>query len=101
MNPTRRPWLSTCLSRAAWPDVLSAQQHAHAASESPTPHFEVLDAGTAGEIEALATVLGFQGNPSYGGNRGEDGWHQIGFENLMTYQPRFGYYDAQVDEEKP
>jgi gluconate 2-dehydrogenase gamma chain len=169
---------------AAWPDVLSALQHAQRAAGSPTPHFEALDEGTAGEIEALAaqiipssggpgareagviyfidralstfaaddretyrigmaqlqqkrkelfpdsttiasltgpqqialiwtietsnffellrthTVLGFLGNPSYGGNRGKVGWNQIGFEDEMGYQPPFGYYDAQVNGKK-
>jgi gluconate 2-dehydrogenase gamma chain len=169
---------------AAWADVLSAQQHAHAAAGSATPHFETLDPATATEIEAIAnqiipstdgpgareagviyfidralstfdadqreayrtgmaqlqqkrqelfpqsrtiasltnpqqmaliraietseffellrthTVLGFLGNPSYGGNRGEIGWKQIGFEDLMMYQPPFGYYDARLDGEK-
>jgi gluconate 2-dehydrogenase gamma chain len=41
------------------------------------------------------TVLGFLGNPSYGGNRGGVGWQQIGFEGRMSYQPPFGYYDAE------
>ena len=41
------------------------------------------------------TVLGFLGNPSYGGNRGGVGWEQIGFDNRMAYQPPFGYYDAE------
>jgi gluconate 2-dehydrogenase gamma chain len=169
---------------AAWPNVLSAQKRAYSAAGSPTPHFETLDVGTAGEIEAIGaqiipstggpgareagviyfidralstfaadyretyrtgmaqlqqkrqelfpnsttiasltgeqqmalirtieassffellrthTVLGFLGNPSYGGNRGETGWNQIGFEGLMAYQSPFGYYDAQVDGEK-
>ncbi len=169
---------------AAWPEVLSALQRAHAAAGSPAPRLETLDAATAGEIEAVAaqiipstdgpgareagviyfidralstfaaddretyrtgmaelqqkrrelfphsttiaslaaeqqmalirtieassffsllrthTVLGFLGNPSYGGNRGKSGWKQIGFEGLMAYQAPFGYYDAQVDEEK-
>jgi gluconate 2-dehydrogenase gamma chain len=40
------------------------------------------------------TILGFLGSPSYGGNRGEVGWKQIGFEDHMTYQHPFGYYDA-------
>ena len=184
MKSTRRRWLSNCLAMVAWPEVLSAQQHAHTAAGSPTPHFETLDAGAAREIEALAaqiipssggpgareagviyfidralstfaaddretyrtgmaqlqqkrqelfpnsttiasltgpqqmtlirtieasnffellrthTVLGFLGNPSYGGNRGKTGWNQIGFEDRMAYQPPFGYYDAQVEGEK-
>jgi gluconate 2-dehydrogenase gamma chain len=184
MNSTRRQWFSNCLAIAAWPDVLSALRHAQTAAESPTPHFETLDAGTAEEIEALAaqiipstggpgareagviffidralstfaaddratyrtgmaqlqqkrkelfpnsttigsltgpqqialirtiegsnffellrthTVMGFLGNPSYGGNRVRAGWKQIGFEDEMAYEPPFGYYDAQVNGEK-
>ena len=183
MNSTRRQWLSTCLGTVAWPEALSALQHAHAVAGSRTPRFETLDAGAAGEIEAIAaqiipstggagareagvvyfieralstfaaderesyragmaqlqkkrqelfprsttiasltceqqksliraietsdffqllrthTVMGFLGNPSYGGNRGEAGWKQIGFEAQMAYQPPFGYYDAQVNGE--
>ena len=52
------------------------------------------------ELLRTHTVLGFLGNPSYGGNRGEIGWKQIGFEDRMTYQPPFGYYDAQLSGEK-
>jgi len=42
------------------------------------------------------TVYGFLGDPSYGGNRGGVGWKWVGFENRMSYQPPFGYYDAQA-----
>lgn len=184
MKSTRREWLSACLAMAAWPEVLSAHQHAHAAASSSTHHFETLDGGTAREIEALVaqiipssdgpgareagviyfidralstfaadtleqyrsgmaelqqkrkelfsgstsiasltdeqqkalirsvektdffellrthTVLGFLGDPSYGGNRGKVGWKQIGFVGLMAYAPPFGTYDAQENEEK-
>ena len=41
------------------------------------------------------TVLGFLGNPSYGGNRGKVGWRQIGFDAQMAYQHPFGYYDIE------
>ena len=53
---------------------------------------------TSGFFELLRThtVLGFLGNPSYGGNRGKVGWQQIGFEDRMAYAPPFGYYDAEV-----
>ncbi len=46
------------------------------------------------------TVLGFLGNPSYGGNQGEAGWRQIGFENRGAFLPPFGYYDAQSEGKK-
>jgi gluconate 2-dehydrogenase gamma chain len=42
------------------------------------------------------TVLGFYGSPSYGGNRGEVGWAQIGMEDKMVFEPPFGYYDAEA-----
>jgi gluconate 2-dehydrogenase gamma chain len=184
MKSTRRELFSTCLAMLAWPEVVSAQEHAHAAAGSPTPHFQALDAGAAAEIEALAaqiipsdggagareagvihfidralstfasddleayrtgmaqlqlkrkelfpnsttitslsneqqitliraietsdffellrthTVLGFLGNPSYGGNRRQVGWKRIGLEDRMNYQSPFGYYDAQENSEK-
>jgi len=52
------------------------------------------------ELLRTHTVLGFLGNPSYGGNRGGIGWKQIGFDDQVAYQPPFGYYDAQINGEK-
>ncbi len=46
------------------------------------------------ELLRIHTVLGYLGNPSYGGNRGKAGWRQIGFEDRMAWEPPFGYYDA-------
>ncbi len=46
------------------------------------------------ELLRTHTVLGFLGDPSYGGNRGEIGWKQIGFENRGAFLPPFGFYDA-------
>lgn len=48
------------------------------------------------ELLRTHTVLGFLGNPSYGGNRDKTGWHQIGFEDRMAWKPPFGYYDAEA-----
>jgi len=48
---------------AAWPDVLAAQEHAHAAAGSPTRRLETLDVETAAEIEAIAAQI----IPSTGG----------------------------------
>ncbi len=52
------------------------------------------------ELLRTHTVLGFLGDPRYGGNRGQVGWKQIGFEGWMAYQPPFGYYDAEASGEK-
>jgi gluconate 2-dehydrogenase gamma chain len=41
------------------------------------------------------TIMGFLGNPEYGGNRDEVGWKLIGFEHAPVYRPPFGYYDQE------
>ena len=43
----------------------------------------------------IHTILGFFGNPSYGGNRNLAGWKLIGFEDRFQFEPPFGYYDAE------
>ena len=48
------------------------------------------------DVVRTHTVLGFLGNPSYGGNRGKVGWKYIGFEDRMAFEPPFGYYDAEA-----
>ena len=47
------------------------------------------------ETVRVHTLLGFLGNPSYGGNRGNAGWTYIGFEDRMAWEPPFGYYDVE------
>ena len=47
------------------------------------------------ELLRTHTVMGYLGNPSYGGNREKAGWRQIGFDDRMAWQPPFGYYDAE------
>ena len=47
------------------------------------------------EVLRTHTVLGFLGDPKYGGNRGKAGWRQIGFEDAMVFEHPFGYYDAE------
>jgi len=46
------------------------------------------------ELIRTHTILGFFGNPSYGGNRGQVGWKLIGFEDRFQFEPPFGYYDG-------
>jgi gluconate 2-dehydrogenase gamma chain len=41
------------------------------------------------------TIMGFFGNPSYGGNRNLVGWKLIGFEDRFQFDPPFGYYDRE------
>ena len=48
------------------------------------------------EVLRVHTLLGFLGSPAYGGNRGKAGWKYIGFEDRMTWEPPFGYYDAEL-----
>ena len=40
------------------------------------------------------TIMGFFGDPSYGGNRDRAGWKLIGFEDRHHFEPPFGYYDG-------
>jgi gluconate 2-dehydrogenase gamma chain len=48
------------------------------------------------ELLRIHTLLGFLGDPGYGGNRGKVGWKHIGFEDSMAFQPPFGHYDAEA-----
>jgi gluconate 2-dehydrogenase gamma chain len=41
------------------------------------------------------TIVGTFALPSWGGNRDYMGWHLLGFEHQMRFQPPFGYYDAE------
>lgn len=43
------------------------------------------------------TVMGFFGNPSYGGNRNMAGWKLINFEDRFQFEPPFGYYDREAN----
>ena len=45
----------------------------------------------------LDTIVGTFALPSWGGNRDYMGWHLLGLEHQMTFQPPFGYYDADVN----
>jgi gluconate 2-dehydrogenase gamma chain len=48
------------------------------------------------DVVRTHTILGFFGDPSYGGNRDQIGWKLIGFENKFHFEPPFGYYDAEL-----
>ncbi len=46
------------------------------------------------ELLRTHTIMGFFGNPSYGGNRNKAGWTLIGFDDRHQFEPPFGYYDG-------
>jgi gluconate 2-dehydrogenase gamma chain len=46
------------------------------------------------EMVRTHTLIGFFGNPEWGGNRDLVGWKLIGFEDAFTFHPPFGYYDG-------
>lgn len=50
------------------------------------------------ELVRLHTLMGFLARPEYGGNHDEAGWKLIGFDDQMTYEPPFGYYDAEQNK---
>lgn len=39
------------------------------------------------------TIMGMFASPKHGGNFNKVGWHLIGFEDTLAFQPPFGYYD--------
>lgn len=69
------------------PALSDAQQIELIRSQEKTEFFETL---------RTHTLLGFLGDPSYGGNSNRVGWKHIGFEGAMSYTPPFGYYDAEA-----
>jgi len=50
------------------------------------------------ELLRLHTIVGFVARPEYGGNHNQVGWKLIGLEDKMTYEPPFGYYDAEYNK---
>jgi gluconate 2-dehydrogenase gamma chain len=68
---------------------------------SPEQQAELMEAIVPSEFFGVIrthTLMGFFGNPSYGGNRGEVGWKLIQFEDQFTFRPPFGHYDADPDK---
>lgn len=52
------------------------------------------------ELLRLHTIVGFFARPEYGGNHNQVGWKMIGLEDKMTYEPPFGYYDAEYNKKQ-
>lgn len=49
------------------------------------------------EAVRVHTIMGFLGDPAYGGNRNLAGWKHIGLEPAHRFDPPFGYYDAKTE----
>lgn len=69
-------------------DLDDAEQDRYLATQDQTPFFNFL---------RFATLAGFFGMSSYGGNRDQVGWKLLGFgtEHHQAWQSPFGYYDAE------
>ncbi len=52
-------------------------------------------------VDGRPALLGFLGDPSYGGNRDHVGWRHIGFDDRMAFTPPFGFYDAETGKGGP
>jgi gluconate 2-dehydrogenase gamma chain len=52
------------------------------------------------ETVRFHTVAGFFGSPEHGGNRDHIGWKLIRFEDEPSFEPPFGYYDAEAGKER-
>ena len=44
------------------------------------------------------TIAGMFSHPSHGGNRNRVGWQLLGFDDRHSWQPPFGFYDAEYAE---
>jgi len=50
------------------------------------------------ELVRVHTIMGYLSHPEYGGNHNQAGWKLIGFEDEMTFDPPFGYYDREYNK---
>lgn len=50
------------------------------------------------ELVRVHTIMGYLSRPEYGGNHDQAGWKLIGFEDEMTFEPPFGYYDNEYNK---
>jgi len=46
------------------------------------------------------TIVGTLALPTWGGNRDYLGWHLLGLEHRSIFRAPFGYYDAEINEQK-
>jgi gluconate 2-dehydrogenase gamma chain len=76
-------------SAARFSSLTSAQQIQALTAIEKTEFFELV---------RVHTIMGYLSRPEYGGNHDQAGWKLIGFEDEMTFEPPFGYYDADYNK---
>ena len=75
------------LAGKSFSDLTEDEQDRHLSSIENTPFFRLM---------RTMTIYGFFGMQRYGGNIDNVGWKTVGVEDpLHTWQPPFGYYDAE------
>src|SRR5262245_12035436 len=46
------------------------------------------------------TITGFFASPVHGGNQNKVGWKMVSYDDSLNHKPPFGYYDAQLMQQK-
>jgi gluconate 2-dehydrogenase gamma chain len=74
---------------ASFAALTAAQQDEVLRQVDKTPFFEAV---------RFDTIVGTFALPTYGGNRNYAGWHLLGLDHQPSFQPPFGYYDADINK---
>jgi gluconate 2-dehydrogenase gamma chain len=82
---------SAALGAARFSDLPPERQIELLKSIEKTPFFETVH---------FHTIAGFFGSPEHGGNRDLIGWKLIQFEDEPSFEPPFGWYDANVASDR-
>ena len=75
-----------------------APSFAALASEEQLALLRTIEEGDFFQQVRVHTLMGFLGNPEYGGNPGGLGWRYIGFQDRFVWSPPFGYYDGEAPD---
>lgn len=95
--PQRQPLLEGLAElnrqvKERWPE---AGDFAALRSENQTLLLQAMESTSFFQTMRFFTLLGMFSLPAYGGNAEKSGWRMIGFEDRHTWEPPFGYYDAE------
>ena len=75
-------------------EMFASESIAALSAEQQIQLLEAIEKTAFFELLRTHCILGFFGDPSYGGNRNQAGWKLIGFEDSHQFAPPFGYYDG-------